>query len=70
VLGASLGLTPIIVLSSADYIFDGEESSDQSGRSVSGAGDVNGDGRDDILIGAYGNDEADDRAGKTYLMMP
>ncbi len=35
------------------FKLDGEASSDQSGRSVSAAGDVNGDGIDDLIIGAY-----------------
>ena len=43
-------------LSQADATFVGESSSDQSGNSVASAGDVDGDGLDDILIGARGND--------------
>ncbi len=34
------------------YRFDGGANGDQSGRSVSGAGDINGDGFTDLLIGA------------------
>ena len=34
------------------FRLDGEQSYDFSGRSVSGAGDVNGDGFDDLIIGA------------------
>lgn len=55
-------------LATADVAFVGENESDSSGYSVSFAGDVNGDGRDDILIGAQGNDDNGDRAGKTYLL--
>ena len=36
--------------------------------SVQEIGDYNGDGFDDMLIGAYGNDDGGDRAGKTYLV--
>lgn len=38
------------------FAINGISSSDYSGTSVSGAGDVNGDGYDDIIIGAYGAD--------------
>ena len=35
------------------FILAGSARNDQSGRSVSSAGDVNGDGYDDLIIGAY-----------------
>ena len=42
---------------------------DQSGLSVSSAGDVNGDGYDDLIIGARGADpNGDSRAGETYVV--
>lgn len=37
-----------------DAVFEGETSQNSFGRSVSTAGDVNGDGYDDIIIGAFG----------------
>jgi hypothetical protein len=55
-------------LAFADTIFRGEGISDYSGFAISSAGDVNGDGIDDILIGAYGNDTGENNAGKTYLV--
>ena len=47
------------------FILTGIDAGDESGRSVSSAGDVNGDGYDDLIIGADG---ADDSAGETYVV--
>jgi len=48
--------------------FLGEAAEDSAGSSISGGHDVDGDGIDDILVGAYGNDEAGSDAGKAYLV--
>ena len=47
----------------------GENSSDMAGYAVAGAGDTDGDGRPDLLIGAYGNDDGGSGAGATYLLL-
>jgi hypothetical protein len=69
ILGSSLGSDPNIDLSTADYSFIGESDLDGSGISVSSAGDVDGDDLDDILIGAYLNDDGGSEAGKSYLIL-
>lgn len=48
--------------------FTGEVSNDDAGASVAIIGDVNGDGYDDILIGAHTNDDAGSSAGSVYLI--
>jgi Ca2+-binding RTX toxin-like protein len=46
----------------------GENTLDRAGNSVSSAGDFNGDGFDDLLIGARDNDAGGDRAGAAYVV--
>ena len=51
------------------FILNGIDAGDNSGRSVSSAGDVNGDGYDDLIIGAiYADPNGDSNAGETYLV--
>ncbi len=55
-------------LDEADASFYGEAYNDQAGWDVQGAGDVNGDGYDDFVIGAWYNDQNGEDAGKMYLI--
>ncbi len=50
------------------FVINGEAASDRSGYSLSGAGDVNGDGIADLIIGAYGGDAGGPNAGRSYLV--
>ncbi|SFF14686.1 FG-GAP repeat-containing protein, partial [Nitrosomonas sp. Nm166] len=64
--------TSVINLSSLDgsngFRLDGEAAYDLSGFSVSSAGDVNGDGFDDLLVGARGADPNGDDSGSSYVV--
>jgi Ca2+-binding RTX toxin-like protein len=68
----SASFAATLELSSLDgsngFEIDGELANDQSGRAVSGAGDVNGDGLDDFLIGSRGSDVGYSSAGATFLV--
>ena len=73
VFGKSGGFTPVLNLSLLDgtngFRLEGIEGGDKSGRSVSSAGDINGDGFGDLLIGAYSADR-DGKAdvGESYVV--
>ena len=72
--GASApGTNGVLDLSDLDgtngFILNGIDADDRSGRSVSSAGDVNGDGYDDLIIGAYRADpNRNSIAGETYVI--
>src|SRR5438045_3255497 len=56
---------------SLGFVLQGERAGDESGRSVASAGDVNGDGFDDLIVGAFQADgPADGRseAGDSYVI--
>ncbi len=50
-----------------DVILLGEAADDWFGNSVAGAGDVNGDGFDDVVVGAPYNDRGGSAAGAAYV---
>ena len=61
----------LLNLGTAGITIYGADAGDNSGRSVSSAGDVNGDGFDDLLIGANGADASDNGktgAGDSYVI--
>ena len=55
-------------LATADAKLVGEEAEDYAGINVSSAGDVDADGYDDVLVGAWGNDVGGSLAGAVYLL--
>jgi Ca2+-binding RTX toxin-like protein len=72
IFGKSTGFTNIDLTSLAPadgFIIQGQDPSDQAGCSVSSAGDVNGDGYDDLIVGAAFSDEGGHlAAGAAYLI--
>ena len=55
--------------STSGFVINGQAASDLAGYTLSNAGDVNGDGLADILIGAYSNDVGTIvDAGRTYIV--
>lgn len=56
-------------LSSADATFTGERDGDLAGSSVSITGDFDGNGYDDLLIGAFYNAAGASESGAAYLLL-
>ena len=73
VFGKSGGFSSAFDVSTLDgtigFRLEGIDAKDYFGRSVSSAGDVNGDGFDDLIIGASGGDPGGDSlAGESYVV--
>ena len=72
VFGKASGFDARIDLSALDgsngFRLDGENRNDQSGVSVSSAGDINGDGYDDLITGAYRADPSGSSSGSSYVI--
>jgi hypothetical protein len=51
------------------FVISGWQAGEESGTSVSSAGDFNGDGKADLLVSAYFNDTAGSQAGATYVIL-
>ncbi len=50
------------------FRLDGVKANDCSGHSVAGAGDVNGDGFADVIVGACGADPNGSDSGSSYVV--
>ena len=50
------------------FVIRGDEDDDRAGSSVSAAGDVNGDGYADLIVGAYRGDDGGTNAGEAYVL--
>ncbi len=72
VFGKASGFSATMDLSSLDgsngFRLDGVTAFDATGWSVSNAGDVNGDGFDDVIVGADGADPNGDSSGSSYVV--
>jgi hypothetical protein len=67
--GFVVDLDPATLDGSIGFRLDGIDADDRSGRAVAGAGDVNGDGIDDLIIGAPGGDPSRrGDAGESYVI--
>ena len=56
-------------LADADLRLRGDALGDQAGYSLAAAGDMNGDGQDDVLVGAPGSDQGGSDAGAAFLVL-
>jgi hypothetical protein len=63
-----VSLTAVANGGEGGFALDGEASDDYSGFTVAGAGDVDGDGLADLLVGAFGNDAKGASAGRAYVV--
>jgi hypothetical protein len=72
VFGSSSGFSPTLNLSTLNgtngFAINGIAAVDRSGSSVSSAGDVNGDGFDDLIIGAPAADPNGNYSGQSYVV--
>jgi VCBS repeat-containing protein len=72
VFGQAGGFSASIDLSGLDgsngFVINGAATDEASGYAVSRAGDINGDGLADLIIGASGSDFVQDSPGKSYVV--
>jgi len=62
-------ITSSISLDNAEMRATGEDLDDYAGSSVAGAGDIDSDGHDDVLVGAPGHDFSGQSDGAVYLLL-
>ena len=70
ILGKSSGWGHDVSLSNAAASWTGEADNDALGDGLGFAGDINGDGYNDLMTGTGGNDENGNLAGQAYLVFP
>lgn len=59
--GSSIGINSLA------FVMEGSQANDQFGYSVAGAGDVNGDGFNDVVIGAPSHSNGQQKEGAAYI---
>jgi hypothetical protein len=67
IVGTSFG-TGTFQMGDADAQYTGVSEEDHAGHSIAGGGDLNGDGLDDLLVGAYGIDSNGADSGAVYVI--
>ncbi len=63
--GTTIDLTN---LGTAGFVIQGDTAGDKAGWGVASAGDVNGDGITDLIVGAPNGDDSDLNAGEAYVI--
>jgi hypothetical protein len=61
--------SPTGLSTSANWTGESNQGDAQFGRSVAGAGDVNGDGYDDLIVGAYRYNNGETNEGRAYVYL-
>ncbi len=57
-----------VLIGSVEGVWFGEQAADYAGGALDGAGDVNADGYDDVIVGAYQLDAGGEDRGAAYLV--
>jgi len=66
--GSSTGTVQLASLGSRGFRIDGAAAGDRAGTAVDGIGDVDGDGRPDVIVGANGANNNGGYSGSTYVI--